>query len=162
MQAKAGHNMARFIAVDRTKTSIVARLGYCFRRLCLIVAFCSCSHHSQPKPNYTTTGTDGVYRCCLPDAGTSCCTGARDGFCFKYGGSSGQCTKEGDEFEAKDICAGCCDGLVRVSSCHGPPSVMTCTHCGDGTCGAGEDSCNCPSDCGSAMSRTTGPAGSGQ
>jgi hypothetical protein len=139
-------------SMNGAKTLTVARLGYCLR-LFLIVAFCSCSHSSQPKPNYTTTGTNGVYRCCLPDAGTSCCAGTRDGTCFKYGGTNGQCAEDGEEFEAKDICAGCCPGMVRLHDCEGPPSVFYCTHCGDGVCGPGEESCNCPADCGVTTSK---------
>ena len=51
----------------------------------------------------------------------------------------------------------CCDGLVPLSqipldaagNCTFPlPCGFICTKCGNGICGAGENLCNCPEDCG--------------
>lgn len=49
----------------------------------------------------------------------------------------------------------CCDGLVAVSQCEFagdycaclPCICYTCTKCGDGSCGPGENPCNCLEDC---------------
>lgn len=110
--------------------------------------------------------TQGVYLCCGPGEGRSCCPPntlpdpnvGRTATCFQYGGVTGRCTAEGQSLEAKDICSVCCSGLTRVeSSAPGGdggacvptdfPSVFRCTACGDGTCGLGENRCNCPADC---------------
>lgn len=49
----------------------------------------------------------------------------------------------------------CCEGLIALS-CAGPSEfgmcfdcigTEICTACGDGTCGIGENDCNCPADC---------------
>ena len=101
---------------------------------------------------WTTYATG--YRCCFPDAGTSCCTGAKPNTCFAYGGGRGRCVEAGDEFDAKEICVVCCPGSERVRACdadggnNAPPSVFVCLDsCGDGVCGLGEGYCNCYSDC---------------
>jgi hypothetical protein len=113
---------------------------------------------------YTTT--HGIYRCCEPGTGTQCCTDRAQGTCFAYGGVLGRCMAAGEQFEAKDICAGCCEGLVAVTSdmpgnaatpandgleegCDhtAAPSLFRCVACGDGRCGAFESNCNCPADC---------------
>lgn len=68
------------------------------------------------------------------------------------------CHSEGQDIDGKDIGAGarCCPGLTAISSSQpdngkcvnfAPPSILICTHCGDGVCGQGENPCNCPSDC---------------
>ena len=48
----------------------------------------------------------------------------------------------------------CCEGLVRVpgtspgvNGCFGEEGTYACTLCGNGECGLGENSCNCPADC---------------
>jgi hypothetical protein len=140
-----------------TRSQTATREEHCVRSFLVLVAatFLSCSSHHNP--GFTTTGSDGVYRCCLPGDGTSCCAGTAIGTCFQYGGTSGACTNEGDELEGKDICAGCCEGLVRKQVCDAPPSVIVCTRCGNGTCGPGEDTCNCPVDCGPSTVACTGP-----
>jgi hypothetical protein len=114
----------------------------------------------------------GVYLCCGEGQGRSCCppemlpdpAAGRSAKCFQYGGVRGACTGAGETLEAKDICSTCCPGLKRIemlvpaeagpisvsdASCtdDAPPSVFRCTACGDGTCGDGENVCNCPEDC---------------
>lgn len=107
----------------------------------------------------------GVYRCCREGIGTSCCEGTKEGTCFQYGGNAGACTGEGQEYNAKDICAGCCPALTRQPAAdfgdNTPPSIdgfpegcdikshalFICVKCGDGICGNGENECNCPTDC---------------
>jgi len=100
----------------------------------------------------------GVYTCCAQGEGTDCCFGIARGLCFTYGGSAGRCLEEGEEFDAKDICAGCCAGLSKVhpgsladggTECQStaPPSVFICVRCGDGVCGDFENRCSCPADC---------------
>ena len=49
----------------------------------------------------------------------------------------------------------CCDGLVRLDEaypdgnggCQPEENAYICTRCGDGMCGLGENTCNCPADC---------------
>jgi hypothetical protein len=94
----------------------------------------------------------GSYRCCLPGDGKTCCDGVRNNLCYEYGGYRGKCVNEGDGFDGKDSCALCCPGLTRGSiACVGSPNFVAsgfvCVRCGDGTCGAAEDECNCPADC---------------
>jgi hypothetical protein len=108
----------------------------------------------------------GGYRCCLEEAGTSCCAGTAQGTCFAYGGSTGECAGESETIDAKDTCAICCEGLQPLhasvpgneipSSLDGQPegcdpvpipSLFLCLACGDGTCGKGETYCSCPADC---------------
>ncbi|MFO0746064.1 MAG: hypothetical protein U1F43_10370 [Myxococcota bacterium] len=108
----------------------------------------------------------GVYLCCAPgEARADCCPPDtlpdpehnRSATCFQYGGVVGACVDEGGQLEAKDICSTCCPGLTRVDStapasdgtCQetAPPSVFFCAACGDGTCGTGENRCNCTADC---------------
>jgi hypothetical protein len=77
----------------------------------------------------------GVYTCCGPEAGLSCCTaepgllgydilpdgaivpvGRREGGveanCFPYGGALGACAGDGVQFDGKDPCSICCPGLA--------------------------------------------------
>lgn len=103
---------------------------------------------------------DGPYLCCAKNGGEECCASEKQGFCFEYGGMYHACLMEGEEYEAKVTCSHCCKGLVSVSSAEvtslggdplrcslSPPSVLRCVYCGDGTCGVGENRCNCPLDC---------------
>jgi hypothetical protein len=70
-----------------------------------------------------------------------------------------------EAFEGKVAGAQCCEGLVVASQdvetdevidgyppgCGpgtAPPSVMICLECGNGVCEAGENRCNCATDCG--------------
>jgi len=101
--------------------------------------------------------TQGIYLCCAKGEERTCCppdtlpdpSVGRIATCFQYGGVRGDCTPEGQQLEAKDICSLCCPGLVRISGCNAVPhpSVFTCAVCGDGVCGPGEATCNCPADC---------------
>lgn len=142
----------------------------------LAVTGCS-SSPSSPSPqetNFVSTGTDvpgrykdGVYSCCARSEGKACCEGLETGMCFRFGGIYGECRKQGEQLEGKMPCARCCDGLQRLSSVvvgekespasdglsegcdHGgsPPSLLTCSDCGNGVCDAVENRCNCPQDC---------------
>jgi len=102
----------------------------------------------------------GPYLCCAKGDGIGCCAGEQQGFCYEYGGLYQSCREEGEEYEGKVICAHCCQGLERVASAevistdgappecsYAPPSLLRCVRCGDGTCGVGENACNCPADC---------------
>ncbi len=108
----------------------------------------------------------GVYHCCAKGQGTSCCEGYEQGMCFEYGGIYGDCIEQGEEYEAKVICARCCDGLERAEEMvvtdddwteqgylvgcgpsGAPPSIGICVDCNDGLCGPGENVCICPEDC---------------
>ncbi len=111
--------------------------------------------------------TVGPYRCCAEGTGLGCCEGTRQGTCFKYGGIYDACRAAGETYEGKVICARCCDGLERADTLvpgnQDPPeadhlpegcdfgkdlgSTKVCIRCGDGTCGPGENFCNCPADC---------------
>jgi hypothetical protein len=111
--------------------------------------------------------SQGVYLCCAPgeDRDEACPPDTlpdpdhgRSATCFGYGGVGGACTVAGDMLEGKDICATCCDDLVRIDNsapvgaggaCEetAPPSLLVCAACPDGTCGTGENKCNCPADC---------------
>jgi len=111
--------------------------------------------------------TRGAYRCCAEGTGTDCCRGLPERTCDRYGGLYGQCLAQGEVFEGKILCATCCDGLEHTTplvpgdayppevdqledGCDfgpEPPSVVVCIRCGDGVCGAGENSCNCAKDC---------------
>lgn len=75
----------------------------------------------------------GVYTCCGPGQGVSCCTadagllgyasdgavsgdtsGRTEANCFQYGGGAGSCYDNGAMFDGKDSCALCCAGLRPV------------------------------------------------
>lgn len=107
---------------------------------------------------------DGVYHCCAPGQGDSCCAGHAQGECFAYGGIYGDCTSEGAELDARVICGLCCEGLTEVEPMSltnqpfpgyppgcgpsgGIPSIHLCVRCGDGVCAAWENRCICPQDC---------------
>lgn len=107
----------------------------------------------------------GAYRCCLEGQGDSCCDGDKS-TCAEHGGSYGACRGQGEEYEGKVICAQCCEGLTAIGTERpgpdptaklgdlpagcidpAPPSIVLCAACGNGTCEAGENYCNCPADC---------------
>ena len=109
---------------------------------------------------------DGVYHCCAPGEGSTCCGGYEQGMCFADGGVLGECAQAGGNVEGKDICAYCCDGLTRSDGSlpsdevfegypegcgpgNMPPSLFVCLDCGDGVCDAasGENFCSCEADC---------------
>ena len=67
------------------------------------------------------------------------------------------CAKEGENIfvnnpEKPSIC---CSGLSQVQlyeACNAPrvpaaAGIATCSYCGNGVCGKGENQCNCPQDC---------------
>ncbi|MDP2951140.1 MAG: hypothetical protein Q8N55_02020 [bacterium] len=67
------------------------------------------------------------------------------------------CIKEGNVGWNKDG-AYCCTGLTKITTTAGGDNscdsagytsgeIFTCTYCGNGVCGLGENKCNCPSDC---------------
>lgn len=67
------------------------------------------------------------------------------------------CIPEGSSFENAETTDGiCCEGLSPIPQCSINPDgqclckncpCYTCVKCGDGTCGPGESTCNCPGDC---------------
>jgi hypothetical protein len=77
------------------------------------------------------------------------------------------CVMEGAHFDGHFAAFGlaCCSGLSNVAGvgeadgstglglpagCNfplGPPGLQVCIRCGDGTCGPGENRCNCAKDC---------------
>ena len=128
-----------------------------FRVILILVAGCGSAVDSG-SPDASTGDAaapdsgayhQGVYTCCGPSRGLTCCTaqagllgyettadgglvvhGARpdgktEANCFHYGGTAGACTPRGSSYEAKDICSLCCDGLAPVS-----PSKLAA----DGSC----------------------------
>jgi hypothetical protein len=122
----------------------------------LAIVSLSCAGQSTNAGGMSSDSGD-PYTCCAKGEGTACCSGAPAGTCFPYGGVEGDCVSAGGMFDGKEICALCCAGLTRVhlvgsgdgGACvlDGPPSLFVCVACGDGTCGAGENTCNCPGDC---------------
>src|SRR5688572_5864061 len=74
-----------------------------------------------------------------------------DGTCASIEAS---CVHEGGTASAKTF-SSCCPGLTRSENVElvdgqcmvNPPDAQVCTRCGNGACGSGENSCNCPSDC---------------
>jgi hypothetical protein len=68
-------------------------------------------------------------------------------------GAKTNCAKEGETMSVNG--RQCCAGLSAVAGslwngkCVVPPGgFRTCLKCGDGVCGASENECNCPGDCG--------------
>ncbi len=63
------------------------------------------------------------------------------------------CVKEGGIIDWRlPRTAECCTGLTKILDCSesncSKSSNSVCTYCGNGTCGTGENSYNCPADCG--------------
>ena len=66
------------------------------------------------------------------------------------------CAGEGESVPVVPGALDCCEGLSKIS-CAEPDSegvcpeacvgAFICANCGDGTCGLGENKCNCPEDC---------------
>lgn len=90
---------------------------------------------TDSAPGSDGTYLRGVYTCCGPGRGVSCCTadagllgyaldgavfggrpGQTEANCFQYGGTAGACYDNGAMFDAKDVCALCCSGLERVNA----------------------------------------------
>jgi uncharacterized repeat protein (TIGR01451 family) len=76
--------------------------------------------------------------------------------------SSTPCITEGQDAV---VSTSCCAGLTAVQRlspdigglCNGDGNLFVCTSCGNGTCSAGENTCNCPADCaGSSSSAVAG------
>lgn len=157
--------------------SKLARSSWCFAAF--VVACGSGANSGAASAESRDAGSDvdadaatvayetlGPYRCCAEGTGTACCEGTPQGTCFEHGGLYGACRAAGEQYEAKVICARCCEGLEhrgilepgnRVGpdvdglpdgcDAPAPPSLRVCIRCGDGTCGPGENFCNCPADC---------------
>jgi len=68
---------------------------------------------------------------------------------------SSACTAEGQRYSIHPGSLSCCPGLSAIScaspdvggNCQSCVGASVCTQCGNGICGAGENKCNCPSDC---------------
>jgi hypothetical protein len=71
------------------------------------------------------------------------------------------CRSAGQDIEGKSLGSRCCLGLKAIAGSRleqgqcqlAPPSVLVCARCGDGVCGKGENSCNCPADCGDRIQK---------
>ena len=82
-----------------------------------------------------------VWTCANPP--TSVCTGHWQG-----------CVAVGEVITSPEDYRQCCPGLVRLQpvndndgTCVNDGTSGTCTACGNGTCDAAENRCNCPEDC---------------
>jgi hypothetical protein len=77
-----------------------------------------------------------------------------DGSCAAL---ASRCSGEGAMASGKSFTT-CCPGLTPIASMERidgacvttAPDAHLCAKCGDGACGAGENDCNCPADCGGA------------
>ncbi|WP_437280824.1 hypothetical protein WME90_09795 [Sorangium sp. So ce375] len=75
-----------------------------------------------------------------------------DGSCAAL---ASRCSGEGAMASGKSFTT-CCPGLTPIASMERidgacvttAPDAHLCAKCGDGACGAGENDCNCPADCG--------------
>ena len=83
-----------------------------------------------------------------------------DGSCAEL---ASHCSGEGAMASSKSFTT-CCPDLARIPAMERidgqcvstAPDAHRCAKCGDGSCGAGENDCNCPSDCHAA---SPGPDG---
>ena len=173
---------------DNMKNAKMKNMVWIIGLVCLASFGSGCDEASSPvgeeqappdvnAPPSNTVGLKGEYidtngpaYCCAAEAGTSCCEDREPGTCFQYGGIYGACVGEGEEYEAKVLCAKCCEGLKRVGldlvvgdaippeedglpeGCDRdpaapPPSIGICLPSGNGVCDEGEAKCNCPEDC---------------
>ncbi|MET0404189.1 MAG: hypothetical protein ABW123_17385 [Cystobacter sp.] len=81
---------------------------------------------------------------------------AGSGTCLKEGEGASSYSRQHDAAEALPE-QPCCPGLTRLESYEAssvPRQCLlskggryVCTHCGDGQCREGENTCNCPTDC---------------
>lgn len=71
-------------------------------------------------------------------------------------GMPNPCKEEGGQFTDFDIEGKCCEGLTPIPDCKEDEiggcacpncPCFVCTWCGNGKCGTGENTCNCPEDC---------------
>jgi hypothetical protein len=88
-----------------------------------------------------------------------CEDGCYDGACLGEGPAPTPvaCAAEGESVVPGPGASDCCEGLSKIS-CAQPDSAgvcptgpcvgsSVCAYCPDGTCGLGENKCNCPEDC---------------
>ncbi len=112
----------------------------------------NCTNCGNGKCDYGETNTNcskdcycGDGRCDAKETDTSCATDCAN-----------QCKKAGEQ--TNGLTASCCSGLTAASNClrlnsNGACELLSgcggaiCIKCGDGTCGTGENKCNCPTDC---------------
>ena len=108
---------------------------------------------------------DPVTGDCIVIPGASVCTDCGNGKCEDWEalctcpedcGPTKPCLSEGEGFTDFETEGKCCPGLKPIDACfpEGDGCVCpncpcyTCTYCGNGECGEGENWCNCPNDCG--------------
>jgi hypothetical protein len=116
--------------VERPVTRLLAALA------ALLGGACSGPHYAEPRVDPPIAG--GAPTSPPPSSG-----------------SATECTGEGE-----DVPSGgrCCEGLapapvykgsiIRLDECElEGRGRSTCIRCGDGRCGKGENTCNCPRDC---------------
>jgi C1A family cysteine protease len=117
---------------------------------------------------------------CQRDGSNVCCLRTSPPACEDLGGTctefncgtplNGECYEGGECCQTDSICrdensacsvssASCCDGLTAVSDaslvngqCLFLQCGTICLPCGNGVCDSGENSCNCPGDCGNIAS----------
>jgi hypothetical protein len=104
-----------------------------------------------------------------PEGNDAWCPSAQGSACEPIPEGGLGCVELGAIFDGKNQpVQSCCAGLTAIdfhdsiATCDGGcapepshpqcssvlfPGTKVCTMCGDGTCGVGENSCNCPSDC---------------
>ena len=108
-----------------------------------------------------TCDSEGFWGACIQDeqAGTEICDDLDndcDGEVDEGGVCDPQCIAEGGSGALVPGALECCSGLVSIG-CDAPDQfgecseecvgAFYCTMCGNGTCGLGENACNCPEDC---------------
>jgi hypothetical protein len=94
--------------------------------------------YDSASDNDVGTYQHGVYTCCGPGKGLTCCkaskgllgyevesdgavvayghrTDATSANCFRYGGHAGACLPANGQFDGKDICSICCPGLTAAN-----------------------------------------------
>lgn len=78
--------------------------------------------------------------------------------CGKNTNTNSRCLGEGEPGSWHIPTDQCCEALQKIpqdkntiAGCVASedPTLFFCAHCGNGTCGPGENPCNCPEDCGS-------------
>ncbi len=116
---------------------------------------------SVPNSKFETVGDASGYTCLQPQDGSFVCTNCGDGICglgenqCNCAQDCNNCVGEGGSIPVIPNGPKCCAGLTpispSVSSGTGECAIMVgaqvCTQCGDGICGAGENTCNCAEDC---------------